>query len=310
MKKFLFAVLLAAVTLVSCEKEIKFNGHETAQRVVLYSQAIAGEPLTAAVSASLFFLDRDSKKYISVLDTITGSVKVYVNGSTTPIVMTYEPEELDYPWQVRSKLQYVSDYIPACGDHIRIVADFPGFETVEGETTVPKKPDLEILNVKMAIDEEGVSKYDVTVRIKDDGSYSKYYSLIPEAQFEDYFCALDVKSSDIVFQDTANELMSLIGGDDSVVPYFSDVLFHGDHHDINFKFDYNAFWFMSPNEAEECDMVLAVSTLTESLYYHMLSLRQMDNDLGFFSEGTTLYSNVKGGYGCVCSSVSLYLQLK
>jgi len=312
MKKILFVLLFAAFTFVSCEKEIKFNGEETSPKVVLYSQAVAGEPLEATISASMFFLERDETKHISLLDTLKGSVEVYVNGSQTPYKMTYVPFESEYPWMVNTTLSYVSDYVPACGDHIRIVASFPGFDTVEGETTVPFAPDFQILDIKESHLQDEWVKYDFSVRLKDDGSYTKYYYLEP-CEIETYVdqdceqtyrMPVGFNSSDVLFQSSTSELEALIDGGTYTNGYFSDALISGKTHDFSFSIEQYEYQDVPPPQ-----MLVGLSVLTESLYYHLLSMSKLNNDLGMFSEGTILYSNVKGGYGCVCASVSLYLQV-
>ncbi len=311
MKKILFAIVLASLVFVSCEKTIEFNGRETARKVVLYSQAVAGEPLTARISTSMFFLDVDMRKYTSLLDTENGSVKVYVNDSETPYEMQYFPVNLEHEWEIAYSLEYVCDYVPSCGDRIRIEASFPGFDAVEGETVVPYVPDFKILSIKETHTEDGYVQYDISARLTDDASYSKYYCLMPCSRItsEDYsfVSTFGFTSNDVIFQNTDPDLESVISGESGTSSYFPDSMISGKSHDFNFSFRY----YEGPGGEEKVDnLMVMVQTLTDSNYYHLLSMSRITNDFGLFSEGITLYSNVKGGYGCVCSVVSLYLQIK
>ncbi|MBR5055786.1 MAG: DUF4249 family protein, partial [Bacteroidales bacterium] len=120
MKKITLLLMFAAAFAVSCTKEIEFKGDETASRLVLYSLATPGEPLAADLSCSVFFLKKnyDNKLFTSPLDTLRGTVKVYVNGAQTPYVMSYSPNSLSddddyYYYFSPGTLRYVSDYVPA-----------------------------------------------------------------------------------------------------------------------------------------------------------------------------------------------------
>ena len=44
--------------------------------------------------------------------------------------------------------------------------------------------------------------------------------------------------------------------------------------------------------------------MTRDLYYYRTSLATADNSSSFslFSEATSIYSNVKGGFGCFCAA--------
>ena len=49
-----------AILLTSCEKEIEFNGEHSDPKLVINSVVEPGQPVSAAISKSFFFLDNDA----------------------------------------------------------------------------------------------------------------------------------------------------------------------------------------------------------------------------------------------------------
>ncbi len=329
---YLIAAALALPFAASCTKEIQFKGDETASKLVLYSLAVPGQELSADLSSSVFFLKRnyDNKLFTSSLDTLRGTVKVYVNGAQQPYLMRYSPyvpdDEYGYFYFAPSTLRYVSDYVPSEGDRIRIVADFPGFDSVEGETVVPVSGRFSVNSIKVNRSEEGEMNIEVSARVTDDGSGLKYYDVSPIRFFSwdggetyEQEQVFDITSNDVIFRNTTSDLMSILDEGEQTSSYFSDELFRGGSYDFKFSFRaweplYDEYYgYGDPNySGEKISYLYTVrfTTLTTSLYNHILSMRNLSySDFGFFGESSTLYSNVKGGYGCVCSSVSLSLPL-
>lgn len=323
----LLAIAVSVSFAASCTKEIEFTGEETAPCLVLYSLATPGEPLTANLSTSVFFLKNnyDNKLFTSQLDTLRGTVKVFVNGAQTPYVMRYSPAGYsdDYYYYVApSTLRYVSDYVPSEGDRIRIVAEFPGLPAAEGETIVPRPGNLSILSSKKSLSAEEDVSFDVSARLKDDGSYAKYYSIKPARLVssdggESFWIERwgTVSSNDMIFMGSASDMTSLLGDDNEISGYFSDELFRGGTCDFRFSFnmgrEYESYIYDDyPGEEYQYRYTLLFTTMTPGLYNHILSMNNLSySEFGFFGESSTVYSNVKGGYGCVCSSVSLSLSL-
>lgn len=332
MKKIL-AFLVFVLVLASCEKEVKFNGKQMDPKLVLYCNAISGENLVADVSVSVFFLDRRNGNgdFTDTLDIKKGSVKVYVNGSETPYVMEYSPREPEYYYsyydengqliseeQPPKTLTYSCGYVPKEGDHIKVVASFPGFDEVYGETDVPKN-NIEIIDITTTASPDDYVRYEVTARVIDPGNMPLSYAVFPMLrqtsvdEEEGYFeYSLDINSSDVVFVNATDQLQALIDGDSGTSHYFSNDLIYGKSHEFKFTFDVNNWYFEDDEDDSYYTFSLSLSyqTLSESFYYHLSSLNQVQNStFGLFGEGVTLYSNVKGGYGTVCASVSNSLSL-
>lgn len=332
MKKII-ALFVLALALVSCEKEVRFKGEQTESKLVLYCNAIAGQNLAADVSVSVFFLDRRNGNgdFTEPLDTLKGSVKVYVNGSETPYVMEYSPLEPDYYYYIDddgteileamppSTLRYSCGYVPEPGDRIRVLASFPGYDDVSGETVVPKN-NLNIVSYSTtAIQSDESTRYEVTAIVDDPGDMPLYYAVFPYIReaydgYDGVFeYRLDINSSDVVFVDATDQLESLIEGETGSSHYFSNDLIYGRKHEFKFTFDVRDYYGKNDDDDTEYTLFLNFQTLSDSFYYHMSSMNKLENStFGLFGEGVTLYSNVRGGYGTVCASASnsVYLPFK
>lgn len=348
MKK-IYLLMASLLTLVSCEKEVKFNGEQLESKLVLYCNATPGEKLVADVSVSVFFLDRlnGNADFTDPLDKDRGSVKVYVNGSDTPYEMTYSPREPRYyyydpdnpenqkPYPPET-LCYSCDYVPQEGDHIKVVASFPGFDEVSGETTVPENH-LKLLDCSLRKLEDNTYRYEFTACVDDPGTGPLFYAVHPYVKCcertndfvdggyleNEYEYRWDFSSSDVLFANATEQLIAFVEGEDGVSHYFSNDLVYGKRHEFKFSLDITSWYIDGQYETYSYDgkdyfyettydWYLSLQTLDEGFYYHKTSRDQLNSDFGLFSEGVTLYSNVKGGYGTVCSSVtnSVHLPVK
>ena len=182
MKKILTGIMAVAVLLFSagCEKIIEFKGDVTEPRLTLSSYAEVGEPLTVYVASSIFFLSdqKYGRAFTEGLDTTRGSVRCFVNGSNTPRELQLVPGA-----DVSSLCYRDPSYAPAPGDHIRLEAEFPGFDPVWAETDVPLMPAFEVVSAQwrltdmsdwVDIDDDWVLyDLDLTLAVTDDGKYDK-----------------------------------------------------------------------------------------------------------------------------------------
>ena len=313
MKKILFPIcaLLLLPAGTGCEKIIEFNGEVTGSRLTLSCQAEAGEPLEACVASSVFFLSDswDGKAFVANLDTVNGRVRCYVNGSAAATPLELVPEE------ERTGLCYrASGYAPSPGDHIRLEAEFPGFDPVWAETDVPREPSLEILSTvwrqmgpedwEWIIDEASPTyEVELTLALSDDGSYDKYYFLQPVLLTADsYVRIVSFSSNDVLFQemDGAGALESF----GEAGNFFADDLISGQRHVFTIRIP------MLPSKDGSAHLWLHVAAVNESLYWYSKSYARLVGDFGsFFAEGVTLYSNVHGGYGAFGAAASRWLEV-
>lgn len=318
MKKILTGIMAVAVLLFSagCEKIIEFKGDVTEPRLTLSSYAEVGEPLTVYVASSIFFLSdqKYGRAFTEGLDTTRGSVRCFVNGSNTPRELQLVPGA-----DVSSFCYRDPSYAPAPGDHIRLEAEFPGFDPVWAETDVPLMPTFEVVSAQwrltdmsdwVDIDDDWVLyDLDLTLAVTDDGKYDKYYYLQPitiyqsEWAEENYTVFYSFSSNDIIFKEmsggNALSLLNRYGG------YFSDELIKGQRH---------TFTITISEISDREDILyfgLIASTVNEHLYWYDVSYQQTLSAMGgLFGEGATLYSNVHGGYGFFAASAPVLLDVE
>ena len=323
----LYLMLFALVSLASCTKEIQFNGDETEPKLVIYSVARAGEPLEVEVSHSAFFLKSGPlDSYIELLKPEEGTVKLYVNDSAIPYVLTRripqmidadgdgEPDYNDLP---DAPLYYDSTFVPSEGDRLRLVASFPGFEEASAEVKLPVSSVLTVDSATLRpLSEDTYSSYcyyDVAMTIHRGADPAYYYGIRPYLHVKYTYngeemeatYSWDMESDDFLFQgngSTTEQLSQLLNGDD-VSMLFADTKIPSDSYSFRGS-------FLSPNLEEiradgaTANYYLVFTTMTRDLYYYRTSLATADNSSSFslFSEATSIYSNVKGGFGCFCAA--------
>ena len=321
MKKSIIPCVLILVALLgaSCEKVIEFKGEIAEPRLTLSAKAVTDEPFQVYVASSVFFLQSrgDRKAYTETLDTLHGEVRCFVNGDRTGKQMVLQPEDEGY-----ASLCYLAqDYVPAPGDHIRLEAEFPGFDPVWVETDVPLLPRLEIVSMGewtlMEQNEEWAPDYyqvEMTLRVTDDGSYDKYYCLQPLALYYFEPAEMDLeevlrfRSTDIIFQQVEasalEDLFDLGTETELTGGYFSDRLFKGK------SYTFKILLIRVPEPETLKKLGVRISTVNESLYWFDLSYSKLQNEVSFFSEGVTLYSNVHGGYGIFGAAASSWVEVE
>lgn len=303
---FVLTVMLAAFCALSCEKYIEFKGEESEPRLTVSALANAGEPLSAYVASSVFFLNSNGPEvFIKNLDVTRGSVRVTVNGASQSISMRYVDSV-----RVDGALFYACDYVPQPGDHIVLEAEYPGFDPVRAETDVPFPPRFEVKSLQL---DEKEGTLDMELRFVDDGTYEKYYFLVPKLEMRygegrPVQVAYRFQSDDIVFKNMGVgvfDMYSYLFGDQSLVSYyFSDALIRGKEHTMRIVIP-------GLQHLEEGQRFLVdLRTVTESLYWFDVSFAQLRNDFGLFTEGVTLYSNVSGGYGVLCAAATTQVEVR
>ena len=265
MKKILFTLCaLSLLLLPACEKDIEFKGEIMEPRLTLSAQATVGETFSAYVASSIFFLEQDpqGKAFTEGLDTLRGRVRCFVNDEPSGREMRLQSGESG------ASLCYASDYVPAPGDHIRLEAEFPGFDPVQAAVTVPKLPHFELLSVER--------------RRMDLPASQEYYEAELTLFGQGYFY-------DILFRQAGG---TDFGGTD----FFSDAPIKGKRH----VFKITVQLVPSPDVVTLFGLKLAAAD--ENLYWYDTSYTQLRWSFGgLFSEAVSLYSNVHGGYGILCS---------
>lgn len=277
--------LLTALLLASCEKVIEFDGEAQAPKLVLFSLATPGEPLSCTISHSAFFLsDEDlESRYTSGIKLSEGRVRVKVGSD----IYTMRPEG-----EQNRAYRFSCDYVPKSGDVLSIEASFPGFDVVRSETYIPEPSPIELLSAEVRSDTESGNYCELTLRFKADPLPGRCYNLTPYMVMGEYEIPLLFESDDILFQDKTASFSDIFGSTTS--NYFNDALIRGKEHTLTIRL----------REIDSDKIFVSLKTLTESLYYYALSREKALSDNGFLSERVTLYSNIEGGYGCFCAAAA------
>jgi len=300
MKKALY--ILCLLSIVSCIKEIEFNGDFDGEKLVLYSFPTPDSYVSARLYKSNFFLSKDSYSFKKAL---TGAeVWVEVNGKDR-----YRCEEVSNEGSEWSNM-YISEYIPKCGDRITVSASYKGFPSVSGETVIPEKPLIKIEDVSSSKVKNDYSRTDFSLIITDQSEENNYYRItaLKEIRFHDaesYWSREHLYSNDIVFYKTdITAIAESIDGDDPMIPdYFDDGAFNAEEHSfpIWMKYYDDDGYYSGKN-------LITVENMSEDLYRYCVSLYKSEEsgDLGsVFGEPVSIFNNIKDGIGCVgayCSS--------
>lgn len=267
----LIYIIAAALSLSACTKEIPFNGDYSGEKLVLYSCAVPGRPLTADVFKSKFILSRTDE---TVRDPLAGAtVKVIVDGGKT-YDFKEVTEYIDYGYGYgRTDITYVSEYIPKEGDHFTVTAYKPGFPAVKGEATVPAAPDFTVERVEIRNEEKhesfGYANGDLhfIIKLNDPADVRNYYRMeimheyeytSPEEEEEGiegstYVEQMRLESNDVIFMNTSsNELFDAIGMEqDTRVPEcFEDAAFNGK----NYTLDVFSYFYWHIGNDEDLDL--------------------------------------------------------
>ena len=294
MKKGLIIAAISLVTLLcSCSKEIKFNGVYDGEKLVLYSFANLNTRLTARVYKSRFFLAKDYNYEYELIDNVELSVDV--NG------------DRQYPF-VREGNNYVSEYVPQEGDHIKVTASHKDFKTVYGETDVPKRPKFGIDSYKVT--QSGRLEFDLT--IQDPEEEDNYYRLNAwqnqkfewEEEAEFLWINHSIYSNDPIFNSSQlGSYIDKIDGSDPKVPdFFDDGAFDGSSHCFRFWINFDHHEEDKSDDIRPEDFKLTVDAVSESLYRYSLSreaANNMDGIAEIFGEPVSIYNNIVNGIGRV-----------
>ena len=225
-----------------------------------------------------------------------------------------EPDYYDLP---DAPLYYESTYVPTEGDRLRLVVAFPGFDEAVAETQLPVCSLLAVNSAGgRAVSDDYFGSYyyyDLTLTVHRGADPACYYSIRPCLHFEftvdeedqegSYY--FNLESDDFLFQgngSTADQISQFFS-DDDVSMLFADTKIPSDSYTFRGSFmGYNIEELRA--NGVTAGYYLIFTTMNRDLYYYRTSLATASSSSSFsiFSEATSIYSNVKGGYGCFCAA--------
>ncbi len=301
------ATLIAAVFTASCTEEFD-PAVESSPVAVLNVMAMPDSALTVSLTHSWRFGGKSPDRASVTLR--SADVTVTVNNSETyPL---FFDEDL---------LRYRTEFAPAPGDLLEIVAVDPTYGRVSGSTVVPLPPTVDSINVRTSIemdensiifndgqgthDYKYVSRY--TLTFTDPGDTRNYYMLAGNE--------LDT-TGDPIFDENLSALDMVFDYDWADLLMFSDTTINGTSYTLNFStklslwtawiYWHNAIYW-EYDELPRFTNTIRFYGISPEYYAYLVSIYQKYGnfnadleDVGL-AEPTAIYSNVTGGTGIVCS---------
>ena len=323
MKKNLFSIFCLAL-LMSCTKPIKFNGEQTDPKLVINSLVEAGQPVSANISKSYFFLDTEENTMAP--DDLVASL--YVNdrliGEMTPHYDTFSINgwylpDLGYYHVVKV---FTHPYCPSEGDIVKVSATANGFDNVEGVTSpLPNEfvcqwnnYNITYWNKYFYVDEVGEDtvwiidvNLDLNIEITDPnpGQMDFFRILVRVGSYGDYLSEssnfyIGVTYDDPIFGNISSEtgLFDDYSSSSSTPGVFTDQLF--DSKSYQLKLPLSAYITIKGHpDPDFFSVPIQIEHITKEYYYYLNTCNQENEIMQFFTEPVQTYSNVDGGYGLV-----------
>ena len=323
--------------LTSCEKEIEFKGEQTDPKLVINSLIEPGQPISANISKSCFFLDyeRDhslpqgtvaqlfvNDNFIGNMDEVTDSIEVYY--------YTYYGDSIGY----NIEKHFQSDYRPQAGDVVKITAFANGFDDVEATTSplpnaVEAQLDMEVKGWSSWYQESygetgedsllyisAVLNLTVTITDPNPGQGDAFRFHIertksdPDSRNHIYW---SVEYDDPVFGSALpnNDFIDMSELEMRPDGVFSDVLFDGRSYHVKFTEVYVEMRVDETFDPDFFRLPIRVEHLSKEYYNYLYTCDQGDVSMQLYAEPIQTYSNVTNGYGVVAGRAvhTLWLDL-
>lgn len=327
MKKVIL-IAFSIIFLTSCEKEIEFNGEQTAPRLVINSLIEVGQSVTARIGKSIFFLDNEND--MQCPDDVVATL--YVNDNLHGIMdVVYDSVEMHYydihfedSIVYKIEKHFRSDYCPAVGDVIKIAATAQGFEDVAGSTSALPSPVacqlldkkvIEIDSYYMYVDEDDSALYvygklELSIEVTDPnpGQTDLFrisikmsdYDTNGESQYYASNYYVTHEYTDPVFGGSidSNDYFDINDLDRRPEGVFSDALFDGGSYRIKVPVYFNLSKY-NTTDPDFFNVPITIEHLSKEYYYYLNTCDQGGTLSEFFTEPIQVYSNVTNGYGLV-----------
>ena len=308
MKIYKLVIILIAVILASCTKEVDFTGTQSDPLLVVNGLQQVGQPARLQIEKSTFFLDDQPDCRVKDLH-----VDLYVNGVFEESLKVRDSMEMesysiwsDTGEMTVDRLRYAfnyceSDYILRDDDEIRFEVRSSEFETATAEITMPEAPNVISFDTVRV---ESANEYETIVRFAlkiDDPLGADYYNLYPQDGLAGF------TTSDPVFTEfTSVEDIEDVFGENDYYGYgrynlFTDKFFDGSEYSISLEI---SVYYYNVNQSFYEPFTLEVTRVDDNLYrylksYEAYSNTDPDSMIGMFTEPVQVYSNVKNAIGVV-----------
>jgi len=331
--QFITVITLSIFTILSCSKEIEFNGKLLDPKLVVNSICALDSTFVVEVSESKAIPGYESS-FRKITD---ATVKLYVDGIETEKLVFDSTDRISQGTSYITKSAfYMGKTLVGSGKNYKIEVSHPDYSAkATGEMKIGKR--VPILNISTDsipyLDNlsRNRQKTKVTIKFSDPVDEENFYRLVLNyrigknqwyenekgdtiklVQVMDYvYVYSTIESDDPVFssKEDADEL--LFGSTNySGLTLFPDELFNGKTYDLNFYLNENVFWHfdqegMDVTRGDFYIVTIELQSLTKESYFYTKSLGSFDwiSD-GLLTEPVQVYSNIENGIGIFggCSS--------
>ncbi len=286
MKKII--VLAICATFASCEQVIDYKLPNEGSKLTMQTLLTQGDSIGVLISESSYTLDPASPR-------AGNDYKVYLYEGNTVIdtlIPRYYTEAFNFYNRPSTDVyKYYSKILPSSGKTYRIEASKQGLTSINGTTTLPNMPTINLVSGDTV-------KQEYELEIVDNATQSDKYLLrcIVEAnEFTDeqptYFAYTDpsIQSFDLGSDDPFDsELESF-----AVDAYISGESFSNGKKIVRFRVE-NFFGFEEGNNFR-----FEVTKVTNDYFKFKVSLAAYGGYFDLFSEPVQIYTNIENGYGIV-----------
>lgn len=328
---------MMSCSLVSCEKEIEFNGEQIDPKLVVNSVVEPGQPVKAYIGKSIFFLDNEGNTQAP--DDLVATL--YVNGNRIG-ELTRQPDtiwtgseyvDMDSVKPVYKIISsFVSNYCPNKADLVKITASANGFDDVEGVTSpLPNNVEWGVSNCETIYWEsstyEGHSGDSITsisafldlgIEISDPNpGQIDYFRIGTDDEDHSYGDGNNAFGIHVIYDDpvfgatvSENDYIDINALESRPEGVFTDQLFDGRSYLIKLRL-YVYLYKDGHIDPSFFQAPIILEHLGKEYYYYLNTCEQGDEIMQFFSEPVQTYTNVTNGYGIVggCSVDTLWLDL-
>ena len=298
MKNFLYFFIFSML-FASCDIVVDLDIPEHERVLVVNSILTTDSIINASISHSVGAFDASSISYVN-----NATVEVYEDG-----VLLGEMEEeaslsYDSMGELDSTYVYKFNQNPVAGKIYSYEIAHPDYDAVRAETTVPAVVKFNANDVTLLSEEDDEKHYRVRFSFNDAPDVNFYrFRLRYQNAYYDRFDYFESNDASMISSAGLQSDGATFYGDEA---FFDDEMFNGNEKEISIDFfAYNKpFWFEEPDDDFETEYTLELTSVSESYYTYIRSLRaHYDNQDQFIFAGepVQVFTNIENGLGVLGS---------
>lgn len=293
MKIFTLSILACFIFLISCDdlltKELPLEDVGFEPLLVLNSTVSnEEEAITISISRNISLAQVEPSQLELIND---ASIQLFVDEEMVPIQPIENPIFFNFIFENLDRINLVDK-------QIRVEVSHPDFPAAEAMTVVPQSANVRDITLDRAsgtVPFETENYDELQFNVVDGGDQKDYYSVKLQSVVvvDTFFNGMDTLINSFeIFLDTYTSDPSFQEANGTL--YFSDEAFNGSEYPVRI--------LVEPLNTGQ-PINFAVSKISEEEYLFQTSLQRVKNsqDVGFFSEPSTLFTNVQGGLGILKS---------